>query len=158
MPSSAQVFAIAAGRRAVDRGGEVFLLFRLVDCGVGGRVDHRLGRMGPDRRGAGRGVGQIGLVAAQRDDIGLPRELRGHLAGFTENEDRIAASPGLAEAFSHALPRLQRAPPVLVFEIPVHGARQPFLHGDRGLPAQFIADAGGVDGIAQVVAGRSSRR
>jgi hypothetical protein len=87
MPSSAQVSAIAAGRRAVDRGGEVFLLLRLVDGGVGGRVDHRLGRMRPDRRGAGRGVRQVGLVPAQRDDIGLPREFRGHLAGFSEHED-----------------------------------------------------------------------
>jgi hypothetical protein len=75
------------GRRAVDRGGEVLLLLRLVDGGVGGGVDHRLGRMGPDRRGAGRGVGQIGLVAAERDDVGLPRELRGDLPGLAENQD-----------------------------------------------------------------------
>jgi hypothetical protein len=73
---------------AVDRGGEVFLLFRLVDAGIGGRVDHRLGPMRPDRRRTGRGVAQVRLGPAERYDIGLPRKLGRDLPRFAEYEDR----------------------------------------------------------------------
>jgi hypothetical protein len=43
--------------------------------------------MGPDRFRTGRGVGQIGLILAQGDHIGLSREFRGNLAGLSEDED-----------------------------------------------------------------------
>src|SRR6056297_2153379 len=59
----------------------------------------------------------------------------------------------LAQPFADAVAVEQRAPPVLVRQIPVDGARQPLLDRDRGLPAQLIPDAAGVDGITQVMSG-----
>ena len=47
---------------------------------------------------------------------------------------------------------LQSAPPWLVGKIPVHGARQPLVEGDRWPPAELVADPARIDGIAPVVA------
>ena len=44
-------------------------------------------------------------------------------------------------------------PPVFVGQIPVDGARQPFFYGYAWPPAQLIADAAGVDGIARRMTG-----
>ena len=38
-------------------------------------------------------------------------------------------------------------------EVPIDGARQPFFDRHGWLPAQLVADAAGVDGVTQIMAG-----
>ena len=44
-------------------------------------------------------------------------------------------------------------PPVLVFEVPLDGFAEAGLKGFAGFPAEVGADLGGIDGVAEVVAG-----
>ena len=90
----ARGFRHRAGRRAVDRKGQVGFGFRAVHGGIGGGVDHGRWLRGPDRRTAGRGVGQVDLGARQ-DARGWreARQFLPHLPRSAEDEERHRDTP-----------------------------------------------------------------
>ena len=78
------------GRRRVPVDGRSLglVLLGAVDGGPGGGVDHRAGVMRLYRGGTGRGIRQVGGVAAQAGHrLRLPCQFRGHLAGSAEDEN-----------------------------------------------------------------------
>lgn len=68
----------------------------------------------------------------------------------------LPCSFGFADAQSPAgVPRLfaYLVTPILVLEVPLHGAGQSLLEAVAGLPAQFVGDPAGVNRVTPIVAG-----
>ena len=106
------------GACGVDGLRQRLVLFGFVHGGIGGGVDHDGGPKVRNHGSTGLRVRQVGLIPAEGGDLRLPLQLRGHLAGFAEDEDhgvtgrsgkqRAAPDPGWAhiplersEASSH---------------------------------------------------------
>ncbi len=161
---------LAKGRRghSVDRPCRDDVTFGLVDSGVGRAIDDRgpwaLGHTGRDRRG----ISQIEVREIDRNDFPALRP-----GASLQFGAELPLAPGHENIAGHAITLLstvrsfdmlrdpaafsrlrgdQRAPPILVVEIPLNRLCDAGLKGFGRRPAQFVTDAASVDGIALVMA------